>query len=141
MKQDSVVALVPVLETSPHVVLGGAGLEAHEGVWEIIFGQIVLRREVVSFRLAALAHQLSLSVALVHVMRDGPHVVEEFAEQIPAALAFHHLGAQQQIARMFDGVFQREIDDSNPRARSSGPHLRLLPGRSKLWWWSRTSAR
>src|SRR5437588_472514 len=36
------------------VVLGCAGLEAHEGVWEIVFGEGVLRRKVIGLRLAAL---------------------------------------------------------------------------------------
>jgi hypothetical protein len=105
VKQDSVVAFVPVFETAPDIVLGGAGFETHEGVGEIVLGEVVLRREVVGFRFPALAHQLGLGVALVHVMRDGPHVVEEFAEEIPSALALDHIGAEEEVARVLDGVF------------------------------------
>ena len=81
---DAVVALVPVLEAAAHVLLGGARLEAHEGVREVVVGLVVLRREVVRLGLAAAADQLGLRIALVHVMRDRAHVVEELAEQVPA---------------------------------------------------------
>ncbi len=141
MEQNSVVAFVPVFEASPHVVFRGAGLEAHERVREIVFGEIVLRREVVRLGLAALPHQFGLRVALVHVMRDGAHVVEELAEQIPSAFALHHVAAEQQIARRLDGVFQQEALFSFEVGRSSGLHLPAWRGRSRLWWWRRTSAR
>ena len=108
VEQNSVVALVPILETPPDVVLGGAGFETHEGVGEIVFGEVVLGREIVSFGFAALAHQLGLGVTLVHVVGDGSHVVEELAEEIPSAFARHDIGAQQEIACVLDRVLEEK---------------------------------
>ena len=63
------------------------GLEAHERVREVVVDLVVLRRKVVGLGLAAAADPLGVLVALVHVMRNRPQVVEELAEQVPAALA------------------------------------------------------
>src|ERR1700682_3124602 len=104
MKQHSIVALVPIFETTPDVVLGGTGFKTHEGVGEIIFSEVVLRRKIVSFGLAALTHQLGLSIALMHVMRDWAHVVEKLAKEIPSAFALHHAGAEQEVSGGFNRV-------------------------------------
>src|SRR5205807_5223410 len=76
--KDAVVALVPILKTLPHLRLRRAGFEAEESVRKIVAHVVVLRRKVVTLRLAFLADQLRLFLALVHMMRDRPHVVEEF---------------------------------------------------------------
>ena len=76
--EDAVVSLVPILEALAHLLLGRAGLEAHEGVREIVADVVVLRRKIITLRLAFLPDQLRLLGVLVHVVRDGPHVVEEF---------------------------------------------------------------
>ena len=47
-------------------------------------------------------------VALVHVMRNRPQVVEELAEQVPALVARHHGGPEQQVAGRVDGVLQQQ---------------------------------
>src|SRR6185369_11779944 len=56
-------------------------------------------------------------VTLMHVMRDRPEVVEELAQQVPAAFALHHGRAKQQVARFVDERFEQE-----PRALS-GPDV------------------
>ena len=84
--EDAVVALVPVLEALADLRLGGAGFEAEEGVGEVVADVVVLRREVVALGLAFLADQLGLLGALVHVVRDRPHVVEELRVHRPAAV-------------------------------------------------------
>src|SRR5678816_179518 len=89
MIQDSVVAFVPSLQTTPDVILLRAGLEAHEGVWEIIVLEIILRRKIVSLGFAALADFARVLVKLMHVVRDRPEVVEKFAEHVPAAVLAH----------------------------------------------------
>ena len=76
--EDAVVALVPVLEAAADLRLGRARLEAHEGVGEIVADVVVLRREVIALGLAFLADEFGLRGRLVHVMRNRPHVVEEF---------------------------------------------------------------
>src|SRR5882724_7888438 len=67
VKQNSVVALVPIFQTAVDVVLGCTGLEAHEGVWEIVFGEIVLGRKIIRLGLAALSYQAGERIALMHV--------------------------------------------------------------------------
>ena len=106
--QDAVVAAVPVLEASPDLGLRRPGLEAHEGVREVVVGLVVLRREVVRLGLAFAAEELRLLLALMQVVRNRAHVVEELAEQIPAAFARHDVLSQQQIAGLLDGVAQEE---------------------------------
>src|SRR5258708_7078370 len=91
-----------------NVVLGCAGLEAHESVWKIVFGKVVLRRKIIGLGLAALSYQTGECIALMEMMRDGPHVVEEFAEQIPAPLARHDVRAEQQIAGYVDRSLEQE---------------------------------
>jgi hypothetical protein len=41
-------------------------------------------------------------------MRNRPHVVEELAEQVPAAVALHHGGSDQQIACGFHRILQEK---------------------------------
>ncbi len=106
------------------VRLRRARLQAHEGVGEVVERFVVLRREVVGLGLALAAEQLGLFVALVHVVRDGPEVVEELAEKVPALLAFDDVLAEQQIAGLIDRVLEQE-------ARAVGqPHVaQALVGR------------
>ena len=118
VEEDSVVALVPFFQAAADVFFGRAGLQAHVGVGKVVLDLVVLRREVIGFRLALLAHQLGERVALVHVVGNGAHVVEELAEQVPAAFALHDVGAQQQVAGSFDGFFQQELAAAAWDARS-----------------------
>ena len=86
--ENAVVTFVPIREALAHLRLRGARLEAHEGVREVITHIVVLRREVITLRLAFLPDQLGLFGVLVHVMRDGAHVVEEFRVNRPLAVFF-----------------------------------------------------
>jgi hypothetical protein len=88
-KQDSIVALVPVLEAAPDVGLRGARLEAHERVGEGVLDLIVLRGKVIRLGLAFLPDLTRERVVLVQVVRNRAHVVEELTEQIPSALTVH----------------------------------------------------
>ena len=84
--EDAVVALVPALQAAAHVVARGAGVEAHEGVGKIVVLEVVLRREIVGLGLALLADARGELVVLVHVVRNRAEIVEELAEQVPAAV-------------------------------------------------------
>ena len=84
--EDAVVALVPAFEAAANVLLRRAGLQAEEGVGEVVADGVELRRKVVGLGLALLADQRGLGVVLVHVVRDRPHVVEELAVHRPAAV-------------------------------------------------------
>ncbi len=106
--RDSVVPTIPVLETAPDVVLRRARLQAHERVGIVVVGRVVLRRKVVRLRLAPASDPFRMLVALVHVMRDGSHVVEELAEEIPSSLARHRVGAEQEIAGGLHRVLQEK---------------------------------
>src|SRR4029434_10595857 len=70
--------------------------------------RVVLRGEVVRLRFAPPANSLRILVALMHVVRNRPELVEELAEEIPAVLSPHHVGANQQIASFLDGLLQQE---------------------------------
>ena len=73
--------------TSSFVVPGSRPMNVY-GI--VVVGRVVLGREVVRLGLAAAADARGVLVALVQVMRDRPHVVEELAEQVPALLPRHH---------------------------------------------------
>jgi hypothetical protein len=105
--ENAVITLVPAFQASPHVVLRGPGFEAHERVRKMVVLEIVLAREVVSFRLSPPPHPLRVLVGLMHVMRDGAEVVKEFAEQVPSTLLAHHIGAQEHVADLLDGFLQQ----------------------------------
>ena len=107
MVQDAVVALVPALQASPHIVRRGARLQAHERVWKIVVLEVVLRREIVGFRLALLPDLPGMLFHLVHVVRNRSQVIEELAEHVPAAVPRHHFGAQDLVAQLRDGVAQQ----------------------------------
>src|SRR5215470_17081173 len=98
MIENSILAVIPSLETLLDIVFSGSGLQAHESVRKIVFHLIVLRRKVVRFGLPLLTDLLGELVILMHVMRDRPHVVKELTQEVPAAFAIHNVAAEQQIA-------------------------------------------
>src|ERR1019366_5734630 len=63
----------------------------------------------VGFGLALLSHAGGELVGLMQVVRNRTEVVEELAEQVPAAVLAHHTGAQEEIAVAFDGVRQKQF--------------------------------
>ena len=87
---------------------GRAGLQAHEGVGEIVVAVVVLRAEIIAFGLAFLADQLGVGEALVHVVRNRAHVVEEFGINRPAAVLVEHGRADQPRPGFGDGIAQGE---------------------------------
>src|SRR4029079_12015854 len=104
--QDAVVATAPALETPPHVVRSRTWLESHEGVGEAVLNLVVLRRKVVGLRLALAANELGVRITLVHVMRNGPHVVEELAEDVPTTLLRHDVRTEQRVTGDVHNLFQ-----------------------------------
>src|SRR5262252_8887812 len=99
MIQNAIVALIPILQTAHDIVFGCARLQTKERVRKIVLNDVVLRREVIRFRFTSLADFFGKLLALMHVMRDWPEVIEKFAEDIPSTLAGHHIGADQGVAR------------------------------------------
>src|SRR5215471_13591467 len=85
--QNAVIAFVPILQASHDVILRRSRLQSKKRVREIVLHDVVLRREVIRLRLAALADFLSEFIALVHVMRDRTKVVEKLAQDIPSAFS------------------------------------------------------
>ena len=106
--EDAVVALVPVLQALADLRLGRAGLEAHERVGEVVADVVVLRREVVALGLAFLADQLRLLGALVHVVRDRAHVVEELRVDRPLLVLVPDRLADERCAALGHRVLQGE---------------------------------
>ena len=51
---------------------------------KIAVGCVLLRRKIIAFRFALTPDELGLLVALVQVMHDGAHIVEELAVDGPA---------------------------------------------------------
>ena len=84
--ENAVVALAPIFEALADLGLRRARLQAHERVGEIVVDVVELRREVVALGLAFLADELGVLEALVHVVRDRAHVVEELRVHGPAVV-------------------------------------------------------
>src|ERR1700758_871432 len=42
-------------------------------------------------------------------MGNRPHVVEEFAKQVPASFALHYIGPKYQVAGAFHGILEEEL--------------------------------
>ena len=106
--QNAVVALVPVLEALPDLSLGRARLEAHKSIREVVSDIVVLGREVVALGLAFLTHQLGLLGRLMHVVGDGPHVVEELGIHGPASVLLPNRLAHQGGTGVLNGLTQGE---------------------------------
>ena len=85
------------------------GLQAEIGVRKNVSHRIVLGREVVSFRLALLPHQLGLRVILVDVMGKGLEVVEELAVTGPTMKLVPHLLADHARTFRGHGILQSEF--------------------------------
>ena len=107
--EDAVVALVPIADALLDLLLRRAGLEAHEGIGEIVADGIVLRREVVGLGFAFLADQLRLRGALVHVVRDRPHVIEELRVDGPLFVFFPDRGTDECGAGVGHGLLKRKL--------------------------------
>ena len=107
--EDAVIALRPIFQTAADVGLGGAWLQAHESVGEVVIDVVVLRRKIIALRLAFLTGQLGVLEALVHVMRDGAHVVEELRVNRPALVLIPHRLADHSLLPLGHRVFKQEL--------------------------------
>ena len=76
--EDAVVAPIPVLEAAADLRLGRAGLEAHEGVREIVADVVVLRREIIRLGLALLTDQLACAFDWCMWCGIGPMLSKNF---------------------------------------------------------------
>ena len=85
------------------------GIQAHERVREIVVLEVVLRREVVSLRLALLPDARGELVVLVQVVRNRTQVVEELAEEVPAAVPLHDVGAEEAVAFGLDRLLEQRL--------------------------------
>ena len=104
----------------------GARLQAHEGVVEVVLGGVQLRREVVALGLALLAGQRGVLGLLVHVVRDGAHVVEELRVDRPALVLLPDCLADDPRPGLLDGVAEQEplaLEDAVAQALVGGPAL------------------
>jgi hypothetical protein len=106
--EDAVVAFVPVLKAAADLGFGRAGFEAHEGVGEIVADIVVLWREVVGFGFAFLADELGLFGILMHVVRDGSHVIEKLGIDRPLLVFLPNLFADDGCAAFGDRLAQGE---------------------------------
>src|SRR5215831_14852474 len=105
--QYEVVPLVPALQTIADVFLGGSRLETEKCIGKMVTKIVELRREIVRFRLALLADKRGLRIVLVHMMRNGPEIIEELAIHRPAAIAVPHRAANQARPFLSDRVGER----------------------------------
>ncbi len=65
-------------------------------------------REVVRFGFWIPSHAAGICLVLVEMMWDGTEIVEELAQQIPAAALAHHIGAEEFVAQGFDSLLQKD---------------------------------
>src|SRR5262249_36153194 len=96
------------LQTAADILAGRTGLQTEKGVGEIVAQRVQLGWKIIALRLTLLIHQGSLFVALVHVVRDRPEVVEKLAVNGPALVALPDGRADQAFPLHLDGVAQRE---------------------------------
>ena len=73
----------------------------------------MLWREIITLGLAFLADEFGLLLALVHVMRNRPHVVEKFGINRPAAIFFPDRFSDQCRAAILDRFPQSETFAAN----------------------------
>src|ERR1039458_8049256 len=113
LARQAVAEMMRVTRPCGHVILfdpvlpKAARLQSHERIREIIVLEIVLRREIVGFRLALLPDLLGMLGQLVHVVRNRSQVIEELAEHVPAAVASHHVCTQNLFPQARDGFPQQ----------------------------------
>src|SRR5439155_24121780 len=131
--QDTVVALIPALESIADICPGRAGLKTEKCVRKIVTKVIELGWEVVRLRLALLAHQRGLGVVLVHVVRDRAQIIEELAVHRPAAEAVPQGTADQPWTFLHYRVGEGErlfITMHDPAKAFIG-HASLISGRRR----------
>src|SRR5262249_54260994 len=107
--QNPIVAFVPVFEAANDVIFCRPRLETKKRVRKIVLNDVVLRWEVVRFRLALLSDFPGKLLALMHVVRDRSKVVKKLAEDIPSSISRQPITAEQRITGNVDGVLQQKL--------------------------------
>src|SRR4051794_6338808 len=77
--QNFVIAFIPPLQASPDIVFRGPGIQTHKSEWKVVPLEVILRREIVGFRLSFLANARGKFIVLMKVMGYRTQVVEELA--------------------------------------------------------------
>ncbi len=106
--KDAVVSRIPVLEGAPDILFGRPRGQPEEGVGEVVSHIVVLGREVVGLGLAFLPDQGGLFVALMHVVGNRAHVVEELAVDRPALVLVPDRLADEFCPEFRDGILQQD---------------------------------
>ena len=114
---DLVVALREVLEARAHLVPGGAGGEAEEGVRVLPAVVVGLGREVVGLGLALLPGEGRVLVTVVDVVRQGALVVEELGVHRPALVSVPDAVADELPLQLRHRVAKQEAVGSGHRSR------------------------
>ena len=95
---------MPVGTAIVDLLPGGSGFKSHEGVGEIVADVVVLRGKVIRLWFAFLTNQRRLLRILVHVVRNGPHVIEELGVDGPLSIFVPDRRADQGGAAFVDGI-------------------------------------
>src|SRR4029434_508224 len=104
--QDSIVTFIPVFQGPPNLGPGGPWFQAKKSVREVVADIIVLRREIVRLWFSLLADELSLPGALVHVMRNRSHVIEELGIHRPPLVFAPDFRTDQRGSTFGHGLLQ-----------------------------------
>src|SRR5438132_2309188 len=91
--EDAVVALVPAFQAGADIGFTGPWLQAEKCERKVVAGVIQLGWKKVRLRFTLLSYQGRLGVVLMHVVRNRPQVVEEFAIYRPALVLLPAVGA------------------------------------------------
>ena len=94
--KDAVVAFIPVLKAPPNLPFGCAWFETEERVRKVVADIVVLRRVIIGLRLPLQANQFGLFGILMHVVRNGSHVVEELRIDRPLFVFVPNFFADEQ---------------------------------------------
>src|SRR5690242_19183836 len=92
--QEFIVAFVPAFQATADVIFRRTRVEAHERVREVVWFEVILRREVVSLGFAFLIHPCGELIILVQVMWDRAKIIEELAQEIEATVLGHDIRAK-----------------------------------------------
>ena len=107
--EDSVVAFVPIFQTTANIFRLRARFEPHERISKVVVDVVQLWREIITFRLPFLADQRRVFETLVHVVRNRPHVVKELGIDRPAVVLVENRFADDVAAAFGDSILQQKL--------------------------------